>query len=128
MKRKLVVMFLIIFVPFCFSLVLAQDTPKRVFSQMDADKDGKVTKDEFMTFHTEVATKAREARFDQLDTNGDGKITRDEFMAVQLEEAERIAEVRFRIIDRDKDGVLSENEVTRRFRLVKDTLQQLKEE
>lgn len=126
MKKRLFAMFLVVFLSFCFSLVLAQDTAKKVFSQVDADKDGKVTKDEFMTFHMEPATKIREARFDQLDTNGDGKITRDEFMTVQLEEARKIGELKFNGIDRDKDGVLSEEEVIRRFRLIKDMLEQLK--
>ena len=128
MKKRLFAMFLIAFLSFSCSLVLAQDTPKRVFSQMDTDKDGKVTRDEFTTFHMDLATKARGARFDQLDTNKDGKITRDEFMAVQLDEAQRIGRTRFNRIDRNKDGVLTEQEVTRRFRLIKDTMERLKQE
>lgn len=128
MKKRLVAMFLIVFFSLSFSLVLAQDTPKKVFSQMDSDKDGKVTRDEFTAFHMDLATKAREARFDQLDTNKDGKITRDEFMAVQLDEAQRIGRARFSRIDRNKDGVLTEQEVTRRFRLIKETMEKLKQE
>jgi len=95
---------------------------------MDTDKDGKVTRDEFITFHTESARKIREARFDQLDTNKDGKITKDEFMAVQLNEAQKIGNARFGRIDGNKDGVLSEQEVMRRFRLIKDTMERLKQE
>ena len=128
MKKRLFAMFLFAFISFCFSLVLAQDTPKMVFSQMDTDKDGKVTRDEFTTFHTDLARKVREARFDQLDTNKDGKITKDEFMAVQMDEAQKIGEARFSRIDANKDGVLSEKEVIRRFRLIKDTLEKLKQE
>jgi Ca2+-binding EF-hand superfamily protein len=128
MKKRLFAMFLFTFISFCFSLVLAQDTPKKVFSQMDSDKDGKVTKDEFTAFHMDLATKAREARFNQLDTNKDGKVTKDEFMAIQLDEAQRIGRARFSRIDANKDGVLSEKEVIRRFRLVKDTLEKLKQE
>lgn len=128
MKKRLFSIFLIAFLSFSFSLVLAQDTPKRVFSQMDTDKDGKVTRDEFTTFHMDLATKGREARFNQLDTNKDGKVTRDEFMAVQLDEAQRIGKARFGRIDRNKDGVLSEQEVTRRFRVIKDTMEKLKQE
>jgi Ca2+-binding EF-hand superfamily protein len=128
MKKRLFAMFLIVFLSLCFSFVMAQDTPKEIFSQIDADKDGKVTKDEFMTFHMEPATKIREARFDQLDTNKDGKITRDEFMTIQLEEARKIGDLRFNAIDSNKDGVLSENEVITRFRLIKEMLERLKQE
>ena len=126
MKKRLFVMFLIAFLSFAFSPVLAQDTPKKVFSQMDTDKDGKVTRDEFTTFHMDLAGKGREARFNQLDTNKDGKITKDEFMAVQLNEAQKIGDARFGRIDGNKDGVLTEQEVTRRFRLIKDTMEKLK--
>lgn len=128
MKNRLFAMFLFSYLLFSFSLVLAQDTPKRLFSQMDADKDGKITRDEFMAFHVEPARTIREARFDQLDTNKDGKITRNEFMAVQLEEARKIGKVRFNRIDRNKDGMLSEKEVIRRFDLIKKTLKQLKQQ
>ena len=126
MKKRLFTIFLFAFLSIPLSLVLAQDTPKRGFSQMDTDKDKKVTKDEFMTVHMEGARKGREARFNQLDTNKDGKITKDEFMAVQLNEAQKIGNARFGRIDTNKDGVLSEQEVTRRFRLIKDTMEQLK--
>jgi len=121
-------MSLIVLFWFSFSLVLAQDTPKKVFSQMDSDKDGKVTRDEFTAVQMDLARKGREARFNQLDTDKDGKITRDEFMAVQLDEAQRIGKARFSRIDRNKDGVLTEQEVTRRFRLIKDTMEKLKQE
>jgi uncharacterized low-complexity protein len=43
---------------------------KHGMSKMDADGDGKVSKDEFMKGH--------EAKFDQLDKNGDGVIDASE--------------------------------------------------
>ena len=126
MKKKLLGMSLIIFICFSFSLVLARDNPKELFALMDADKDGKVTKEEYVNFHTEYAKKIREARFNQLDTNGDGKITRDEFMAVQMEEAKRIGEARWGRIDVNKDGAITEREFIKRYRLVKDSLERFK--
>ncbi len=61
-KKKLFVMSLIIFICFSFSLVLAQDKAKALFAYMDTDKDGKVTKAEYVNFHTEYAKKIQEAR------------------------------------------------------------------
>ena len=122
MKKRLFAMFLIVFLSLSFSPVLAQEAAKTLFSQMDTNKDGKVSRDEFMTAHMEGARKLREPRFNQLDANRDGIITKDEFMAVHLEEARKINERKFKRIDANKDGVLTEEEVIRRFRLIKDTL------
>jgi Ca2+-binding EF-hand superfamily protein len=126
MNKQLVVLFSIMFLLFSLSTASAQDKPKKLFALMDADKDGKVTKAEFVDFHTMYAKKIREARFNQLDTNGDGKITRKEFMAVQMDEAERIGKARWKKIDTNKDGALSEKEFIKRYRLVADSLKQLK--
>jgi hypothetical protein len=79
---------------------------EKVFDLMDANQDGKVTKEEFMAFYMEHAQKTRDARFDRLDTNGDGKITRKGFMAVRLNEAEKIGKFRFNRIDADGDGII----------------------
>lgn len=126
MKKRLLVLVLFALLLLSLSSGLAQEAAKMVFSQMDTDKDKKVTRDEYMTVHMEGARKLREPRFNQLDANSDGTITRDEFMAVHLEEARKIGEGRFNRIDGDKDGVLTEEEVIRRFSLIKDTLMKLK--
>jgi Ca2+-binding EF-hand superfamily protein len=127
MKEKLFSLVLLVFFLFSFSIVFAQETAKKVFDLMDANQDGKVTKEEFMTFYMEYAKKARDARFNRLDTNGDGKISRKEFMAIQIEEAEKIGKFRFNRIDADRDGVITEEELKKRFRLVKQSLDVFKE-
>lgn len=38
--------------------------------KIDTDKDGAISKAEFITFH--------EARFDEMDKDGDGKVTKEE--------------------------------------------------
>jgi Ca2+-binding EF-hand superfamily protein len=125
MKKKLFTVLTLVLFLFQFTLVFAQETPQRVFAEMDANQDGKVTKEEFMTFHMEYAKKIREPKFDRLDTNGDGKITRDEYAAVNIKEAQAIGKVKFRRIDANKDGVLSQQEIEKRFRIVKQILQDL---
>ncbi|MCX7590689.1 MAG: EF-hand domain-containing protein [Kiritimatiellae bacterium] len=44
------------------------------FEKMDADKDGKVTLDEYLAAWTEVG----KARFKTIDANGDGVVTKEE--------------------------------------------------
>ena len=78
MKKRLFTMFLVSYLLFSFSLVLAQDTPKRLFSQMDADKDGKVTRDEFMAFQMEEAQRIGKVRFNRIDRNKDGMLSEKE--------------------------------------------------
>lgn len=51
------------------------------FAAMDSDKDGKVSKKEFVAMQKD-ATKG-EARFNQLDTNKDGFLSQEEFAAGQ---------------------------------------------
>ena len=60
------------------------------FSRYDHDKDGKVSRDEFLA--------ARRKAFAKLDTNGDGKLSFDEY-AVKTE-------TRFADADKNKDNSL----------------------
>jgi hypothetical protein len=48
--------------------------PGEMIKEMDADKDGKVTFEEFKAFHD----KHMKERFDRLDTNGDGVLSPDD--------------------------------------------------
>lgn len=61
------------------------------FSRYDHDKDGKVTRDEFLA--------ARHKAFAKLDTNGDGKLSFEEY-AIKTE-------TRFAQADDDKSGALT---------------------
>ena len=60
------------------------------FSRYDHDKDGKVSRDEYLA--------ARRKAFAKLDTNGDGKLSFDEY-AVKTE-------TKFADADKNKDGIL----------------------
>lgn len=54
----------------------AQDRQCRMHS-MDADSDGKISREEFMTNH--------DAKFDRIDANGDGMLDEGEFEAYRAE-------------------------------------------
>lgn len=51
------------------------------FAAMDTDKDGKVSKKEFVAAQKDAAK--AESRFAQLDTNKDGSLSQEEFAAGQ---------------------------------------------
>jgi len=125
MKKILFALSLVILFSFSFSQVLAQDdAAKKIFAEIDTDKDGKVSKEEYMAWHMKYATKIREDRFKKLDVNGDGKITRDEFMDVQLKEAEFIGKLKFRRIDQNRDGIITEDEAIKRYNDLKQAMEQ----
>lgn len=110
--------------------------PGMMFEEMDANKDGKVTKDEFQG----VQDKRIDEQFGRLDKNGDGsigkdelppappadsprarfmpdlskmdkdadgKITKEEFSAGSKE----LAKERFAKMDKDSDGAISKEEM-----------------
>ena len=108
------------------------DTGKRgqkMMNWFDANKDGTITREEFIAAHESRFTAAdpdgsgeitlerwletrqgqgyrsdrAEARFKQLDANNDGVLTREEMM--------QTAESRFAQMDRDGDGVITADEV-----------------
>jgi Ca2+-binding EF-hand superfamily protein len=125
MKKKLVTSLTLVLFLFNFSLLFARETPKSMFAKMDTNQDGKVSKEEFMTFHLEFAKKAQDARFNRLDTNGDGMISREEFSAITVKEARAMGNLKFRFVDLNRDGVLTQDEVQKRFRLLKQILKDL---
>ena len=86
---------------------VAQDQPAnerlmRLFNGFDADKDGYVTRNEYM------AVQAR--RFLQLDRNKDGTLSRDEVMRAEGSGADKdpraraARDARFRALDGNGDG------------------------
>lgn len=58
------------------------DLASKIFSQIDADKDGKVSKDEFVNGRPQFISEADAAKqFDSIDKEGTGSITKDQFAA-----------------------------------------------
>lgn len=53
---------------------------KNMLKQMDKNKDGKITRDEFMSIYKKNAAQA-EKNFKWHDKNGDGIITQEEYLS-----------------------------------------------
>lgn len=81
--------------------------PRAMMQEADADKDGKITKDEFETW--------RAAQFVDADTDKDGKLSVDELVSARMKQAEsRMRAMAERMVseqDADKDGKLSVSEL-----------------
>jgi len=93
----------------------AQD-PEAVFMAMDTDKDGKISKAEFLAFYK---NKVRaEKMFVVYDQNGDGYIVKEEYVATaqklkdakKAKMAEKGPKDKFAMMDKDKDGKISKEE------------------
>ncbi len=56
-------------------------TVEQIFKTLDANKDGKLSKEEFMTNVPEARKAAREKRFTAMDANKDGFVTPEEMKA-----------------------------------------------
>lgn len=82
------------------SVAFAEGLPPRLVAA-DADKDGKLSKDEIVSYAKANAKEKAEKRFQKMDINSDGFVAADEVKGkkVRLEEA-----------DTDKDGKLSKDE------------------
>jgi Ca2+-binding EF-hand superfamily protein len=53
-------------------------TVEQIFQEKDTNKDGKLSKDEFMKDVPEARKAAMEKRFEATDTNKDGSVTSEE--------------------------------------------------
>jgi len=77
MKKKIIVIFLFAVLSIPFSKALASGSTQRAFDLMDTDKDGKISKDEYMAFQAKIS----EAKFKKTDANSDGMLTKEEMKA-----------------------------------------------
>jgi len=77
MKIVLVLCLFSFFISF-FSPAAAQNANNRPFAQMDTNQDGKLSKDEYMTYQMDMAKKVAEFKFSKIDTNSDGELSQDE--------------------------------------------------
>jgi hypothetical protein len=64
-------------------------TVEQIFKDKDTNKDGKLSKDEFMKDAPETRKAAMEKRFEAMDTNKDGSVTPDEMKAAREKMKER---------------------------------------
>jgi Ca2+-binding EF-hand superfamily protein len=72
---------------------------RRVFEEMDSNKDGRLTETEFVNFELR-------RRFEAADVNKDGRLSRDEFVAsVKNEESEQQARAEWKLLNRGKEFV-----------------------
>ena len=99
-------------IPLAIGAAFAADGPHRaagphggmspMFSQMDADKDGKITRAEIEAHH-----KARAA---EIDADKDGKVTAAELRTWMDKQREKRLGERLAQLDRDGDGAVSVQE------------------
>lgn len=57
---------------------------KEHFAQVDANKDGAVTREETDAFRAKHRAEMRDKRFGMMDANKDGQLSRDEFNAAHM--------------------------------------------
>ncbi|WP_157946944.1 EF-hand domain-containing protein [Thalassobius sp. I31.1] len=77
------------------------------FSDIDANGDGEITAEEFVTFRTAKRT----ARFEETDTNNDGLLSEEEIKEAGGRRAARRASRMMDRFDANDDGLLSMDEM-----------------
>jgi len=76
------------------------------FARMDADKDGKLSQDEFRAYVKQRRGQRQQRKMAKMDTNKDGNISRDEFIGFKTMRAEK----KFSRMDKDSNGVVTADE------------------
>ena len=86
------------------------DKPGPGMERMDANKDGKIDREDFVARHKEM--------FARMDQNGDGTVTPEEMRAahekMREEHRRRMEEQMFTRLDANGDGILSQDELVAR--------------
>lgn len=92
------------------------------FKEMDANKDGKVTPEEMEALHKKMMDKCKPRmgdRFDEVDINHDGQLSKEE-----AEIGMPMLYEHFDEIDTNKDGKLSKDEINESMKKMHDKMQQ----
>lgn len=91
---------------------------RRVFDKFDANKDGKISKDEYTLALRTIGGKNAKSKvakaFQLVDTDGDGFIDFEEFMEVhKMDGGVKTGDIQsaFRVFDLDGDGKISAQEL-----------------
>lgn len=87
---------------------LARRIADAKFQAMDADGNGKVSKDEFSQFQTNRAMRP----FNNRDRNNDGAVSRSEYLRGSNGFDRIIRDLRFQAMDANKDGKIDSQEFT----------------
>lgn len=87
--------------------------PMMGMRSMDADNDGVVSREEFMTAH-----QAADTRFAAVDGNKDGIVSREEFLAA----GQQNREAQFRALDSNGDGRIAHEELAARRTAIFDAM------
>lgn len=80
------------------------------FSSMDTDKNGHVTKEEFINYVSERRSEYKKHQFTNIDTNKDNQISVEEFLAYKAQQARQ----HYDQLDSNHDGILTPDEYTSR--------------
>lgn len=93
---------------------------KKIFDSLDLNKDGKLTRNEFLPLEKDLSVLSRNDIFNKIAVDKDGLITMDEFMLLGIfgvdgalkeeDQLNNLLNKTFSTLDKNKDGKLNKDE------------------